>query len=354
MDTYLGPYRYFLPQGTFKDTVEWDDDVLVPRSHARNPKRGFFNGWNNKTSPTYFNAFNSNNDIYGPFQRAHVIEEYLAPRNDLTFEEIRDLALNIATTDSFNGGGNPWAFVAEKFTEILNPEGGNLTKNQELALNALKGWDGHFVEGNWVNGDTRAQGWVLMNDWLREVIKLTFEDELPRGLEDYNEDNEWKGTYKGTNQYVLFNVILHAINEEDGGIRNNYDWFLPLTLDQIVVDALDNVMETYEGDIPSDMPRGNIEYKHELLNTYLEGIGAPPIIWTTPLSNRSTYAHVVEFGRKGPVRIESMFPLGESGNILIGAGGLEFDDHFLSMKPEYDSFAPRDFPLFTKMKRGKK
>ena len=179
MDTYLGPYLYFLPQGTLTDAQDWDDDVLVPRSHARNPQRGFFNGWNNKTSPTYFNAFNSNNDIYGPFQRAHVIEEYLAPRNDLTFEEIRDLALNIATTDSFNGGGNPWAFVANEFEEILKaavPDPNDYPQYDEyrqIALDTLSDWDGHFVDGGpgaWASGNTRPQAWVLMNDWLQDFV----------------------------------------------------------------------------------------------------------------------------------------------------------------------------------------
>ena len=163
MDTYLGPYLYFLPQGALAPAMEWDDDVLVSRSHARNPKRDFFNGWNNKTSPTYFNAFNSNNDIYGPFQRAHVIEEYLAPRNDLTFEEIRDLALNIATTDSFNGGGNPWAFVADEFMKYVNAAG--LDKIYPKSLQALEEWDGHFVAGGpdaWAFGELRPQGWVCL------------------------------------------------------------------------------------------------------------------------------------------------------------------------------------------------
>ncbi len=348
MDTYLGPYLYFLPQGALDEKLimDWDDNLLVPRSHARNPKRGFFNGWNNKTSPVYFNAFNSNNDIYGPFQRAHVIEEYLAPRNDLTFEEIRDLALNIATTDSFNGGGNPWAFVSDEFMTYVTEAG--LDSKYPKALKTLEDWDGHFVEDNWVDGELRPQGWVLMDDWLREVIRLTFEDEL---VDD-------KGGYRGSNNTLLFNVILHAI---DG--KNNYPWFSnlanplgPQTLEEIVPAALKNVMQAYEADgyeydmVPDNVDREKIIYKHDMLGP----------IHSTPKSNRSTYAHVVEFGRKGPVRIESMFPLGESGNILAEPIAEPpylrpiFDEHFFSMTPVYDAFAPRDFPLFTKMKHGKK
>jgi penicillin amidase len=70
-------------------------------------------------------------------------------------------------------------------------------------------------------------------------------------------------------------------------------------------------------------------------------------VHTTPLSSRSTYAHVVEFGDEGPLRIESMFPLGQSGTILMDSQGAPvFDEHFFSMAPHYDAFAPRDFPLF--------
>jgi penicillin amidase len=46
----------------------------------------------------------------------------------------------------------------------------------------------------------------------------------------------------------------------------------------------------------------------------------------------------VEFGSSGPVYIESLFPMGESGNI--------FNPHFWSMIKLFDSFEHRTFPLF--------
>ena len=71
-------------------------------------------------------------------------------------------------------------------------------------------------------------------------------------------------------------------------------------------------------------------------------------VWEMPFSSRSTYAHCVEFGVAGPVGIESMFPLGESGTILMGEGGAPiFDDNFFTMTPVYDDFSHREFPLFT-------
>ena len=47
-----------------------------------------------------------------------------------------------------------------------------------------------------------------------------------------------------------------------------------------------------------------------------------------------------------------MFPLGESGNILMGPGGAPlFDPNFFSMTPYFDTFQPREFPLFGKRRK---
>jgi penicillin amidase len=338
-----GEYR--LPQGALGKPEEWDDSLLKPRSHDSNPQRGYYGGWNNKSRKDYDNAYNSNADIYGPFQRAHVIESYLSQQESFTFEDLRDLALNIATTESFtgprNGGGNPWAFVENAFTNAIIEAGS--TPERDLALEALSTWDGHMVAGgsaNWATGETRAGAWVLMDAWIKEVIRLTFEDELPKDLDD---DGNWVGTYLGSDQVLLFNVILHALNDGSSGVRNQYDWFsnladsdAPQQLDDIIVLALDTVMEEFGGEIPEDIPREDIVYTHDLLGE----------VGRTPYSFRSTYAQVVEMGSDGPVRIESMFPLGQSGEILVGDDQQPvFHPHFFSMTSVFDAFKPRDFPV---------
>ncbi len=216
-DPVRPPGEYRLPQGIMGRPQEWNDNVLKPRSTARNPARGFFGGWNNKTSPWYDNAYNSNNDIYGPFQRAHVIYDVLSRPEKLSFEDLRDLAIDIAATSSVNSGGNPWAFVAPTFRAAV--EGAGLTDVRQLALETLADWDGHFVAGGqegWVSGSKRDPAWVIADAWIREVIRLTFEDELP---EDQDADGNGKGTYMGTNQYVLFNVLLHGLAGEGFGHR---------------------------------------------------------------------------------------------------------------------------------------
>ncbi|OQX22416.1 MAG: hypothetical protein BWK80_30565 [Desulfobacteraceae bacterium IS3] len=327
-----GEYR--LPQGFLPGiaSAEWDAAVLRPRSTDRNTSRGFYGGWNNKSSADYSSAFNKLSYYLGKFHRAHVVEDYLSAHSNLTFEKIRDLAVNIATTDSFNKGGNPWKFVADDFSGVIRE---NSTENSLAALALLENYDGHFVAGgesNWATGLERPDAWYLADKWIREVIRLTFEDELGTVEEDYAVT-------------ILFNVLLRGLAGDNSGIVNRYNWFqnisdenAPQTVAEIIVQALDNVFPLFKrpptatGDY-----RERIDYKHNMLGS----------VHQTLFSWRSTYAHCVEFGKSGPLRIESMFPLGESGNILMGADGKPvFDAHFFSMTPVFDAFAPRNFPLF--------
>lgn len=337
----IGEWR--LPQGALGPALEWDAAVLKERSTSRNTARGYYAGWNNKTHPDYDNSYNSSRDIYGPFHRAHVIYDYLDEKIEqqvrLTFEDIRDLAINIATTDSLDtGGGNSWAFVKEIFIAAVNAAG--MTAQRETALSILADWDGHFVYGGealWPDGPDRADGWILMNEWINAVLDLTFSDE---GMDDQSD-------------LILFNVLLHGLEQNSNGIQNQYDWFsnledpfAPQTAEDIIVSALDQAISSLD---PANRPWGN-NGRREI--TFYHSILGP--IHTMPLSLRSTYAQCVEYGGKGPVRIESMFPLGQSGNILsTDEGHPVFDENYFSMSRDsdgnpilFDLFEMREFALF--------
>jgi penicillin amidase len=332
-DPVRPPGEYRLPQGLLPavPTAEWDSSVLIPRSTDRNTDQGFYCGWNNKSSAGYPNSANCTSYFFGPFHRAHVIHEYLDSHDSLTFEEIRDLALNIAATDSIRHGGNPWIFVEEYFTAAVADNG---TDERDAAVDLLDGWDGHFVDGGagmWASDPDRADAWMLTDAWIREAVRLAFEDELGQA------------TYETQNVTVLFNVFLHGLGGMNSGIVNIYDWFqnldnagAPQTSDEIILLALDNTLAAL-GDRPwGTGQRGEIDYNHDMLG----------LVHTTPFSSRSTYAHCVEMGQNGPVRIESMFPLGESGNILMNTDGSPaFDANFFSMTGVFDLFEPRDFPI---------
>jgi penicillin amidase len=314
-------------------TQEWTG-ARRPRVHDENTAQGFYGGWNNKASVDYNNAPNS--AYYGPAHRAHVIQEYLSAHDDLTYEEIRDLALNIATTDGLLGGGNTWTFVKDDFKAMV---AANSTPDRDAAIAMLDAWDGHFVAGGpsaWRFGDLRSDAWALQNWWIEEVLRITFEDEFRvAGM-------SWENQSKN----ILFNVLLHALAGQ-----TYYDWFQdaagtgdkPVGAEAIIIRALDNVIE-HVGLGPYDLPRGVINFGHPLLGQLDPAFSA---IHSIPYSDRSTYAHCVEYGENGPVRIESMFPLGPSGAMYYN-GTLTplFDPYCFSMAPAYDPFMPRPFPLF--------
>jgi penicillin amidase len=311
-------------------TTEWTGERRA-RAHDENTAQGFYGGWNNKASIDYNNA--PQRDPYGPFHRAHVIDDYLSTHDDLTYEEVRDLALNIATTDSFGGGGNTWSFVADDFKAAVAADSSG---DRDEAIEMLDAWDGHFVAGGpgeWRMGTHRADAWVLQDAWIREVLRLTFEDEFMVAGLDYN----------GQSKFTNFNVLLHALAGPAASLPTFYNWFQdksdsgkPTTAEGIIVLALDNVIAEM-GLGPYNALRGETVYTHQVFGE----------MWRMPKSSRSTYAHCVEFDMNGPTRIESMFPLGESGEVLPDQyGQADINPHFFSMIPIYDPFMPRQFPLF--------
>jgi penicillin amidase len=322
-----------LPQGMIAPALEWDASVLIPRSTDRNNAQGYYCGWNNKSNPSYNDSINNPGYFFGPFVRAHVIHDYISTNNNLTYDEVRDLALYIATTDSFASGGIPWDFVEGYFTDAVNNVG--LTSMRQAALGILSNWDGHFVaEGNtpeetvanWRTGQDRADAWILQDAWIREVIRLTFANTLPF----YFDPNDNAVIYR------LFNVFLHAM----AGGFNTYDWFQGQNPDSIIVQALDNVLTSLD---LNKRPWGTGQRGEIVLtDSFLGGM----VVDSIPYAERSTYAHCVELGPHGPIRIESMFPLGESGNILFNGSIPVIDPNFFSMIPIYDPFEPRPFPLF--------
>jgi penicillin amidase len=321
---------------------EWTGERR-PRAHATNPAQGYFGGWNNKASIDYNNPYNTYSYYLGPTHRARVIEDYLSVHNDLTFEEVRDLALNIATTDSFgfansnSGGGNPWAYVADDFKAAV---AANSTPDRDAAIAMLDAWDGHHVAGGpaaWRFGTEAADAWALQSWWIQEVMRITFEDEFrAAGM-------AWDEAQPIT---LSFNVLVTALA---GGTL--YDWFQdaagtgdkPVGAEAIIIRALDNVIE-HEGLGPYNVPRGVDAYGHALLGALDPAFNA---IHTTPKAARSAYAHVVEYGENGPVRIESMFQLGQSGAMYYnGTLTPTFDPNCFTMAPFYDTWMPRTFPLF--------
>jgi len=326
-------------------TTEWTGERR-PIVHDANIARGWYGGWNNKASLDYNNSFNNPGYAFGPSHRSHVVEEYLSSNDQITFEQMRDLGLNIATTDGITPrGGNNWTFTAPYFEAAV---AANPSDDRNAAVVMIDAWDGHFVAGGpteWPFGAFKADAWVLQDAWLREVMWLVFGDEFTMAGLDYDAQLE-----DATENYT-FNALLHALAGAEASIPTLYDWFQdksgsgkPTTAEELIILALDNVIAEM-GLGPYNKERGFITYVHEFVPGEGPDFFGP--IWQTPFSIRSTYSQSVEFDMNGPVRIESMFPLGQSGATYYnGTLTPTFDPNFFSMTPAFDPFMPRPFPVF--------
>jgi len=437
---------YQLPQGfdpTKVPQMDWDDNELKERVHVEDPKRNYFAGWNNKSHPYYSGSPNNVDYFTGPFHRSHIIYEYLDNHDDLTYEDVRDLAVYISTTESIGKAGNPWPFVKDIFSGAVEADNTNANYSERRnALKLLNEWDGHFVDGgkdNWVAGKNRSDGWMLMDTWIRKVIEKTFSKYLDvlanpedAGGESGAEGEESAKLFFG-NEYQrrLLNVIIRSFKG-----RCHYDWFnnsllAPPESDQftaaaqymkstafsIFVEALDESLNDLGPQPWGTDKRDTIKINNAVVSNFklttIKGVCEAVIgqmeegtaktvmsalladadnpitlnllisnlpepyhtnllsllkanIHDIPFGSRSTYAQCVQFDSDGPDRIESFFPLGQSGHInwrmiLVGANDPLFTHftaphyssfyhpHFFDMSIKYfDRFIHREFPLFSK------
>jgi len=303
---------------------EWPSPLMLkPRPEARNPAQGFFSGWNTRASAEALDSPNNPRFQYGPFQRGHILDLVLQGGGPFRFEELRDLALRIAATDSIAQGGNSWLFVEPFFLPVINA---NPTPERVEVGQLLVDWDGQMVPGGpsgWRSGEIRADEWVLADAWIREVLRLTFEDELDTATM----------TWEDRDPTVLFNVLLHAL-DPFSAIQNQNDWFLdtngrgiPETPEGIILLALDNVIAAL-GPRPFEVERGQILFVHPIFGE----------LETAPFGNRSTFGQAASVGPAGPTRVETLFPLGQSGLITEREFDPELDDNFLSQHPFFVDF----------------
>jgi penicillin amidase len=334
-----GNYRF--PQG-FLPPLEWDTEVIKPIVHDRNPAQGWYGGWNNRASIdtpdlTATQAFSS-------FHRAHIIQDFLANNDNLTFEELADFAKTVASTFNSNQGGNEWEPIRETLTQIVRD---NPTPERLEALELMESWNGLMPLGgleNFLTTTDVEDAWQFYRQWLILIIDSIFDDEA--------------GTINTFFQFAnRYGTILHMIDPETAFV-NFWDWVstpdpeAPQTFEDHVLTTLDTSLALL-GERPWGTGLRDVnEYDHALLG----------LVFSTPFLNKATYAQCVELDETGPIRIESFFPLGQSGTLLLDSatgqpvteGGTPLpligpppeDDPYFSMVPFYETFTLRPFPLF--------
>ena len=182
---------------------------------------------------------------------------------------------------------------------------------------------------NWVHGDAMDDAYVLQRDWLNQALHLTFADELG-------------ATTLALEGIKRFQVLLHMLHP-DSQVPVNHNWFqnkldtnAPQDPEAIILQALQDVQGNL-GPRPWYQPRGVDIFVHAFLGN----------IHAAPFASRSIYSQCVEMGESGPVRIESILALGQSGTLLTGENGEPvFDRNYTSMTEFYDNWVHRIFPLF--------
>ena len=338
-----GDYRF--PQNLDESRREWDAEVLEPMPHARNPEQGWFGSWNSKPSVDWVDSASIVG--YGPFQRGYMIQDYLASQDTFTFEEIRDLAITISATQNFAGGGYTWIELRKVFKDVVEA---NPTPERLEAIRLLEEFDGSFPLGGPEDITTTTElddPWILERNWLRRVMFHIIEDESNDPFVVANLDRH-------------FQLMLRVLSD-DPAVPIGYDWETnliepdDLTSDEVILRELDGLLERL-GPRPWSADVGD----RPSIPFDLLGIG--PLHATLDL-NRSTYGQCVEIGPNGPVRVETIWPLGPSGAIfandnlepisptgvlITGSTDIEKpeDDPMFSMLPFFENFIHRPFPLF--------
>lgn len=330
-----GDYR--VPQGMLanQDVLEWDAANVMPLITERNPAKGYFAGWNNKPQPDFPNVSGTNG--LGPFHRGHVIRDFFQtfdPNQKWSFDELRDLAIQISASGRWAEGGNPYSQIGEA---VLNALNNNPTPERMAVATMIENYDGYTISGGpsmWPRGTDIEDASVLMDAMIPRLIAKTFDDE--RGA-----------TTDTLSNITRFLVFIHGLY--DRGLNNSYDWYTnledpsaPQTSEAIILETIDELLVEF-GPRPWGIDaRPTINYPHVLFgNITALGITTP-----SPASRRATYAQCVEYDENGPTRIESFFQLGQSGTITGSAIAPVFDQNALNMKEDFENWTLRVFPPF--------
>jgi len=330
-----GDYR--VPQGMLadQDVLEWDASVVEPLYHERNPAKGYFAGWNNKPHPDFIDY--SATTALGPYHRGHMIRDWfesLDPAEKVSYEDLEELAVYIGASGNWAAGGNPWTQLGDAVRAAVDA---NPTDAREAAMALFDTWDGLAVAGGssqWVRGEDIADASVLLDAMIPRLVAKTFTDEI--GEPPVTQD-----------MLTRLQVFLLGVYED--GLNNDYDWFTnledataPQTADAIILATLDELLAEL-GEAPwGTQARGLITYPHLLFGP----ITALGVTTPTLAAKRGSYAQCVEYGIEGPVRIESIFALGQDGTITGTLFFPTFSPNTLSMKEDFDNFVLRPFPLF--------
>jgi penicillin amidase len=309
-----------------------------------NPARGWLSNWNSKPALGYPNP---DQRSFGKQYRSLEIDQRLAQPGLLSFDDMKDIAKDIARTGE-GGDGREARYIKPFLLSALRsaPPTHPLTAE---AVGILERWDGTLFDDA-VSSQYLAPGQVIFSTWLRGrpevapcaaksfpgVLCYVFGDEVP----NFNPNNT-----------SGLNMLIHVLDDALGGgsrvlpSRNYFDGcdstvFGACRADVIMSTAFEKALDAL-GPEPawSSHPRETTHFQHTLSQ-------AIPEIASVLDANRASYGFVVVFERPKPIA-ESIVSLGQSGFIGLAAPGTPvFDVHFADQLELFRAFGYRPMRLF--------
>jgi len=251
---------------------EWKG-VLAPELIPQwiNPKQGFICNWNNKPV-AYWN--NGEAPVWGAIFRVYRIMELLEARPKLTFEQIRDITIDIGLNDPNAHYLKPHLLKA--IAEARKP-----TEQWKQAQEMLQAWDDHSVEGSVAK--------TIFDEWLQALRETIFADEL----RDIDKDL--------FNNITPPSLILHILEGKKASIPVRYDFLNGKSVMQVQLQALQMALENLASKRGPEMAFWG--YVQPTIN-----FSPLPSI---PSTSRGTYIQIIELS-KPQIRGLNILPPGQS------------------------------------------
>jgi len=251
---------------------EWKGVLSVEQiPQSVNPAQGFLYNWNNKPSVDWDNG---DRPTWGGIFRVHRIRQLLEAQPKLSFEQVRDITIDIGLNDPTADYLKPHLLKAIKDSGIDDPR-------LNLAYDLFKSWDNHAIEGSIAK--------TLFDEWVLALRDLIFADELADVDADVFQ------------QITQPSLLLHVLDGKDASVPVQYDFLNGRSAVQIQIQALEKAaanLAAKRGPAPA-------LWGHFQPNINFRPL--PPI----PATSRGTYILAVELS-KPLLRSVSILPPGQS------------------------------------------
>jgi penicillin amidase len=240
--------------------------------HSVNPKRGYLVNWNNKPA-TWWD--NSDTPVWGKIFRIHRIKQLIESDDLMTFEDVRDIARDIAYNDGNADYFKPLILQAAEKAEVEDPK-------VKMAIRYLRAWDNHATDGSVAKS--------ILDAWLRAVREEIFLGVLG----DFGDMGKF-------HYFLQPSLILHVLEGDKSKCPVSYDYLGGRDVNEVIISALNKAVSNLE----MRFGRNMFEWGYRLGRIKLDPL--PPI----PDANRGTYIQVVELTKPYPHGM-NILPPGQS------------------------------------------